>query len=536
MISTAKVRQGVLSKADGGAKDVAAFLGVPYAAPPVGALRWQPPVAPRPWSGTRAANQFGPVCLQHLPRPNSLYHPGVDPQSEDCLYLNVWTAAKDAAERRPVMVWFHLGAFMFGAASWRTGPEGKRLFDGTQLARQGVVVVTVNYRLGRFGFLAHPWLSQESPTGTSGNYGFMDQVAALRWVQENIGDFGGDPDCVTIFGVSAGSASCSLHMASPLSKGLFHRAIGGSAGFFAPHGKGSGVFDRLLTRSAAEERGTALVDALRIKNLKALRALPEQEILNAPLPGSASGPWFMDAIGASLGEGASDTAYPIVDGHAIPAGPGEIFAAGRQNDVPLMTGSTLKESTGLPGIESLIDYTRYVQSEYGALAQRALETYPARDDASAFDASADMLGDRVFCWQNWTWARLARRTGSSPVYYYDWLHVPPRPAGRYAERIAGAAHAADMPFIFNNLAAFDWPWRAQDEALAKIISGYWVNFARSGDPNGAGLPAWQPFKNESGPALQITSAPHLGTPTRRDRYDFMDAYYGQMAKGPPVRS
>jgi para-nitrobenzyl esterase len=525
MISTATVRQGVLSKADDSADDVATFRGIPFAEPPVGPLRWKSPVSPRSWAGTRPASEFGPVCVQHSPVPNSLYHPGVEPQSEDCLYLNVWTGAKVPAERRPVMVWFHLGAFIFGSGSQYAGSEGKRLFDGTKLARQGVVLVTVNYRLGRFGFLAHPWLSQESATGTSGNYGFMDQVAALRWVQENIAAFGGDPGCVTIFGVSAGSASVSLHMTSPLSKGLFHRAVGGSAGFFAPHGNGSGVYDRLLTRSAAEARGAAMADALGAKSLDALRAVLAQDILNAPLPGSASGPWFMDAVGASIGEGASDTCYPIVDGHAIPAPPGEIFAAGRQNDVPLMTGSTAKESTGLPGIESLAEYTRYVQSEYGTLAARCLETYPATDDVTAFASSGDMLGDRVFGWQNWTWARLARRTGSSPVYYYDWLHVAPRPAGQYAERTVGASHASDMPFLFGNLAAFDWPWRAEDQALATIIGNYWVNFARSGNPNGAGLPAWPPFQDESGPAMQITRAPHAGAPTRHQRFDFLDAYY-----------
>jgi para-nitrobenzyl esterase len=290
------------------------------------------------------------------------------------------------------------------------------------------------------------------------------------------------------------------------------------------------VFDRLLTRSAAEERGAALVDALGAPDLEALRRVPSQEILNAALPGAAAGPWFMDAAGALIGEGASDTTYPIVDGHAIPSGPGEIFAAGRQNDVPLLTGSTAKESTGLPGIETLSEYQRHVHREYGALAQRAFETYPAHDDGSAFEASGDMLADRVFGWQNWRWARLAHRTGSCPVYYYDWLHVPPRPADRYAERIVGAAHAADMPYVFDNLVAYDWPWRPEDEALAKIISGYWVNFARTGDPNGHGLPPWQAYRGDAGPALQITRAPHIGSPTRRQRFDFMDAYFAQIAK------
>ena len=529
MISTVRVEQGVIAKARSSAEDVASFRGIPFAEPPVGRLRWKPPVQPRVWTGTRSGDKYGSICVQHSPAPNSLYHPGVEPQSEYCLYLNVWTGAQSSAERRPVMVWFHLGAFIFGSGSQFAGPTGERLFEGTHLARQGVVIVTVNYRLGRFGFLAHPWLSGESLTGSSGNYGFLDQVAALRWVQENIAAFGGDPGCVTIFGVSAGSASVSLHMISPLSKGLFHRAIGGSAGFFGPVGNGSGVYDRLLPLPAAELRGAALADSLGVNCLDALRALPAQEILNALLPGSARGPWFMDAVGVSVGEGASDTCYPIIDGYAVPAPPAEIFAAGRQNDVPLMTGSTAKESTGLPGIESLADYKDYVKNECGTLAPRCLDTYPAEDDATAFSSSGDMLGDRVFSWQNWVWARLAHRTGVSPVYYYDWLHVSPRPANRYAERVVGASHASDIPFLFGNLTAFDWPWRAEDRTLAAIVVRYWVNFARSGNPNGEGLPVWPAFQGESGPSMQITQAPHADSPTRRQRFDLIDAYYGRMA-------
>jgi para-nitrobenzyl esterase len=523
MISIAKVRQGSLSKAEGQSDDVATFLGIRYARAPVGEMRWKPPQAPPSWGGVVQANAYGPVSVQHLPLPNSLYSPGIEPQSEDCLFLNVWSAARDAAERRPVMVWFHLGAFMFGAASQFTGLDGSRLFDGTELARLGVVLVSVNYRLGRLGFMAHPWLSEESPTGSSGNYGFLDQVAALRWVRDNIAVFGGDPGNVTIFGVSAGSASCSLHMASPLSRGLFHRAIAGSGGFFAPTAENSGVFDRLLHLPTAEQRGVAVVEALGATSLEQLRAMPAQAILNAQIP-AADGPWFMGAVGARIGDGASDTSYPIVDGYALPAGPGQTFAAGAQNDVPLMTGSTLKERTGLPGIETLGDYVRYAEAEFGPLAKRCLETYPASDDASAFHSSGDMLGDRVFGWQNWTWARLASTTGANRVYYYDWDYAPPIPAERYIEG-RGAAHGAEMPFIFRNLKAYKWDWRREDSDLAAIVSRYWVNFAKTGDPNGENLPEWRPFQSAAGAALHITGSPTMSAPSRRARFDFMDGYF-----------
>ncbi len=273
-------------------------------------LRWRPPHPAQPWEGVRAADRFSPVAHQPLPVPNSLYFPGDPPQSEDCLTLNVWTNAANKAERRPVMVWFHLGAFIFGSTRWPGRPGGDPVFDGSHLADLGAVVVTVNYRLNRLGFLAHPWLTAESEHGASGNYGFMDQVAALRWVRDNIAEFGGDPENVTIFGLSAGSASCSLHIASPLSRGLFQRAIASSGGFMAPAAKSSGIFDRLLTLEEAEKRGTALSDALKVGDLDALRQLPYEDLLMAPVP-PTPGPWTMEALGGGgFGEGIADTQYP----------------------------------------------------------------------------------------------------------------------------------------------------------------------------------------------------------------------------------
>lgn len=524
MIETATTRQGHIAGIR--SRTGMAYLGIPYAAPPVGKLRWRAPEPAPAWSGTRDADRFSPVPRQPLPRPNSLYHPGDLPQSEaDCLTLNVWTNAARSSERRPVMVWFHLGAFIFGSSAGTHGPDGGVVFDGSHLADLGAVVVTVNYRLNRLGFLAHPWLTAENEHGASGNYGFMDQVAALRWVRDNIAEFGGDPDSVTIFGLSAGSASCSLHIASPLSKGLFHRAIASSGGFLSPASKDSGIFDRLLTLDVAEQRGVAVTDALGVSSLDALRELSYEALLMAPVP-SEPGPWLMEALGMCVGEGAADTQYPIVDGYALPDSPGAIIAAGRHNDVALLTGSTLDDDTGLPGIETLDAYRAYVRADMGPLADDALAVYAASDDASAYTASGHLIADRVFGWNNWTMAKGLCARGSKPVYYYDWSQPLPIPEGHYAERRRGAGHGAEMPHIFGTFDAYDWPWSPADRKLGDIVSRYWFNFASVGDPNGEGLPVWPRFEGEDGPAMQMRHAPEAGSPTRRDRFAILDRYYG----------
>ncbi len=521
MIESATTRQGRVTGI--ATESGSAFLGIPYAAPPVGDLRWRPPHDPLPRQGTRAADHHSPVPMQFLPAPRSLYNPGSPPQSEDCLTLNVWTNAAAKGERRPVMVWFHLGAFMFGSSA-NTATKDKLMFDGSGLAKLGVVVVTVNYRLGRLGFLAHPLLTAESGHGASGNYGFMDQVAALRWVRDNIDEFGGDPENVTIFGVSAGSASCSMHMASPLSKGLFHRAIGSSGAFMGPTSPDSGLFDRLLDLSSAEQRGVQVSDGLDADTLEAMRARPAEAVMSVEIP-MEPGRWYMEALGGYLGEGAADTNYPIVDGYALPDCPAAIFRAGQHNDVPLLTGSTLDDCSGLPSIKSLSEYEAYIRADMNGLADAALRAYPANDDRTAARSSGDLLADRVFGWQNWTWANLAVRHGTKPVFYYDWSYAPPIPEGRYLESGFGPVHGAEMPYIFRNLAAYDWEWTAQDETMLDLASRYWINFAKAGDPNGDGLPQWPQFSGSNGPAMRIGDTVAPNEPLRRERFAVLDDYY-----------
>jgi para-nitrobenzyl esterase len=522
MIQKVQTHQGILAGIT--TEGVTSFLGIPYAAAPVGSLRWCAPQPATGWTGTRLADRFSPVAPQ-IPLPaNSLYCPGFPPQDEDCLTLNLWTPAEDASEQLPVMVWFHLGAFMFGSSRCTTPLANGLLFDGSVLARQRMIVVTVNYRLGRLGFLAHKWLSEESQYSTSGNYGFMDQVAALKWVSDNISAFGGDTGNVTIFGVSAGSASCSLHMVSPLSRGLFHRAIASSGAFMAAPASDSGIFDRQLTLVAAETRGKQLGDVLNCQNLADLRAVPVDKLMTAQIPTQESD-WYLPTIDTFCGNGVSDTTYPIVDGFAIPDSPSSIIQRGEHNDVPLLTGSPIDDASGMPAIEQPEHLSAYLHADMGKLAERAARAWPFNDAQSAIRASGELLADRVFGWQNWTWARLAAAHGSAPVFYYDWTHLLPIPEAVYAERRLGAVHGSEMPYIFRNLSAYNWNWTDVDRDLSEIVSSYWVNFARTGDPNGGNLPTWPRFKSENAVAMHFGSELEAREPMRLERFSVLDDYY-----------
>jgi para-nitrobenzyl esterase len=494
------------------------FLGIPYAAPPVGELRWRPPQPPLPWEGVREARAFGPASIQIGPAPTSLYFGGEEEQSEDCLNLNVWTGP-EGSEGRPVMVWFHFGAFQFGSAA-------NALYDGAALAAQGVTVVTVNYRLGRLGFLAHPELSNESGHEASGNYGLMDQIAALDWVRRNIASFGGDPGNVTLFGVSAGAHSIHCLRCSPLARGLFHKVIAESGLGFTHPLEGVGDPAGMQTLAAAEQTGVELAELLGASDLAELRALAPAQLLEPQLP-RAAGPWGLDFLPPELTVGLAifDSGYPIVDGYVLPEAPVDAYAAGRQIDVPMIAGSAGNESSGLPFIADPDTYREAVVAEFGELADDVLALYPA--DAEVRYESGRLLADRMFTWATWTAARLQAAAGRQPTWYYRFLREPPLPAeGEIAERDnARAFHGSELPYVFGTFAARDWPWTEADRELGRQVSSFWLNFARCGDPNGPGLPDWPTFAKEGERTLLIDLRPRVGDIPNRTEMALWDDYY-----------
>jgi para-nitrobenzyl esterase len=454
---------------------VRVYRGIPFAAPPVGDLRWRPPEPVGPWDGVRDASEFGPGCIQELagsrlPWTEEFMHQGE--VSEDCLYLNVWTAAESREEGRPVLVYIHGGGFGEGSGS-------VSLYDGASLARKGLVVVTTNYRLGVLGFLAHPGLTAESPHAASGNYGLLDQVAALEWVQDNAAAFGGDPGNVTIAGQSAGAMSVYLLTASPLAAGLFHRAIvqsgpGGLASF--------GMTDVSLAEALAdaESAGRAFGEAREAESVEALRALPVAEL--APRP---------DGTPARFG--------PVIDGWFLPADVASVYAAGEQNDVPTLMGFNADEASAFPG---------YGRSTPGALREMAagrfgdgdrfVTLYPAVDEAAAGEASKTALRDLAAV----ALSRVARqraRTAETPAWLYYFERGIPWP--EHPEY--GAFHSGEVPYVFDNLDRLDRPWEAADLELADAASSYWARFAASGDPNTSELPAWPTFDDAPGTYLVL---------------------------------
>lgn len=476
---------------------ISMFKGIPYARPPIGALRWCAPQPPESWSDVRRADAFGRRCIQPDRPSNSISYFGPEPESEDCLYLNIWTSAPEPGAKMPVMLWIHGGGFSIGSGALP-------IFDGEALARRGVVLVTINYRLGGLGFLAHPDLTRESSTGSSGNWGLLDQIAALGWVRDNIEAFGGDPRCVTIFGQSVGSTSINCLMTSPPARGLFHRAIGESGGSMAPLGQPGG--GSMLTLAAAEEIGTRAAAALGCHSLEELRALPARQIQ------------------LSWPKGAEFRPFTIVDGVVLPEALYDTFAAGRQYDVPLLTGANSDEGSARPPAANVEEWKRSLQREHGEDWRRLFETYGAGADVGRMSRRQGC--HKSFNWTNWTWARQHVRTAGSKVFFYHFSHAPPLPPDRtFAEATAGrlgAFHTAEIPYVFGTLDKRDWPWRDADRQLAGTMSSYWVNFAAHGDPNGAGLTSWPVFDPQTASVMRFGDEVAAGALPEREIFDLWD--------------
>ena len=446
---------------------VVAFKGVPYAAPPVGTLRWQPPQPPATWTGVRKADHFSPSCMQnirgeHLPWTREFM--AQYPISEDCLYLNVWTATKRGNTPRPVLLWIHGGGLVEGAAS-------PSIYNGEQLARQGIVVVSINYRLGVFGFLAHPDLTGESPQHASGDYGLEDVVAALRWVHDNIAAFGGDPHRITVAGQSSGAAVVIYLTASPLAKGLFQGAIAESGAYISPPS----------TRSLAdaEAQGVVFATALGAQSVAQLRSLPASE-LNAAQPKTSF--------------------RPDVDGWFLPETISAIFSAGRQNDVPTITGFKADEGSSSSTYGKLTPdaFQQQAKERYGDLADEFLKLYPASSPAETIVAqkNSDRDSDRVAMY---LWATNRASTAKSAAYTYYFDHAIPWP--EHPE--FGAFHSAEIPYWFRNLGMLDRPYTKVDRDISDEMSGYWIHFIQTGTPDRKGLPVWPAFSSQKWTTMEL---------------------------------
>jgi para-nitrobenzyl esterase len=481
---------------------VRTYKGIRYAAPPVGDLRWKPPEPVTPWTAVQRCTQFGSICPQKPYPTGSIYVQPMQPQSEDCLFLNVWTAAHSPAEKRPVMVWIHGGALTRGSSSLE-------VYDGARLAERGVVLVSINYRLGPLGFLSHPALSVESSHGSSGNYGILDQIAALKWVQRNIAAFGGDPKNVTIFGESAGSWSvCSL-VATPLAKGLFQRAIGQSGGCFAPmqHLK-EARNGTLPAEKLGENLAKNLGCAEAVDVLAAMRAKTPEELLDA----AAKDP-------------AQARTRGIVDGWVFPDEIYNLYAAGKQNPVSVLVGSNADEATafvGAAGPSTVAAVLALAKGKYGGTADEFLKAYPLGNDAEARAAFLHSARDEIFTWEMRTWARLMRQA-NQPAYLYFFSRVPPRPG---PEKL-GAYHAAEIAYVFDNLSKLPWKSEAVDQELADAMAATWIRFASTGNPNGGTLPKWEVYDAEAAPFLEFGDAIQPGKHLLKAECDFFDRQISQ---------
>ena len=484
---------------------VVAFKGIPYAAPPVGGLRWRPPAPISPREGLQRATEYGPACMQHPDHVPDWYRylaetfeqdpalvPELEPTSEDCLNINVWTANFGGDELWPVLVWIHGGAN-------NSGSPTERPYDGTSVTRKGVVVVSFNYRLNVFGFLAHPALTEESEHGSSGNYALLDQIAALEWMQENIASFGGDPNRVTVFGESAGATNIAYLMSSPLARGLFHRGIMQSGGY---------AVSEFRALADAEAVGDGLAAALGVADsddvLAALRTANPEDLVRMAVED------YADWVSA-----------PNVDGWVLEEAPARVFEAGRQAPVPLLIGYNRDEWTTLGHYspDTTLDGLRdSLSSAYGAMADRATELYPASTDEEASAVADQWQTDSTFaCPSRFIADRVAR--ASTDVFFYQFTRSVPGPGGEQL----GAYHGAETAYVMDNLALELWAPRDDvDQRLADVMSDYWVQFAATGNPNGGERPNWPTYTPQSQEYLEFGDRIEAGTGIRSGHCDFYD--------------
>lgn len=470
--------------------NLAVYKAIPYAQPPVGNLRWKEPQPAKPWNGVLKTDKFGPWP----PQPE---RPGLtnSMMNEDCLYLGIATPATSTNDNLPVMVWIHGGGF-------RTEHYGGDLWQ--HLAKRGVVVVSVEYRTGALGFMAHPALSKESKNGHSGNYGLLDQIFALKWVQRNIKNFGGDPSKVTIFGESAGAISCSILCASPLAKGLFRAAISQSGGSFAPWDDNSRTMLTGASQKGAEQNGLAFQKHLKKKNIKQMRQMSAESL-----------------TGANVG---FDGFWPCVDGYVITDDLYRLYERGEYSDIPVIVMTNSDEGALFsPSNMTLEQYKKTAKAMLGEYADEASKYYPANSDDEAFHAFGDAFRDLGFAWPSYAWATLQNKNGKAPVYA-AFLAQPSTRSIASDPRRVGVAHADDILYL--NGEFLTQPDKYPHEAaVAEIIQQYWVNFAKTGNPNGKGLPYWPAFDESKPTTMQFSNGASLITLPNADKIHFVDRMY-----------
>jgi para-nitrobenzyl esterase len=503
-----KIDSGLITGVQGRAPSIMVFKGIPYASPPVGKLRWKPPQPVTPWKGVRACDEFGPSAIQAPQAPFMMWSKEfiIDTSlgySEDCLTLNVWTDAESKDAKRPVLLFIHGGAYTSGGSSCE-------IYDGEGLAKKGVVMVTINYRLGVFGFFAHPHLTAESIHKVSGNYGILDMVAALKWVKKNISAFGGDPDNVTIQGQSAGASAVHILLLSPLAKGLFHRAIPQSFNVLGRKmqtlveleetGQKSEIVDNNGT--PFDRSDDQVIEPFGTKSLAEMRAMKAEDLLSLSFP-----------------------ATPNIDGYVLPADILEIYKTGRHNDVPVIVGMVKGDAMlfgeGARNSPLTLDqYKKNAGGKYGEFADQFLEAYHVKNDAEAAAQSTASALDNLNV-LSFYMGKLRALRGKSKTYIYYFTHVMPGPESA----THGAFHTADVPYSFNYLSPLrKGYWKGPDHKVGDMMSTYWTNFTRSGNPNGMNLPKWPEWTESK---IEFMELGNIFTPISlsREKVNFWKAFY-----------
>jgi para-nitrobenzyl esterase len=486
-----KVDGGLISGSLNPTSSVYSFKGIPFAQPPVGELRWKSPKPVQPWEGIKECVTFGPSPFQNPPASFMFwpleYQIPSEPIGEDCLYLNVWTKAETIEDKRPVLVYIYGGGFS-------SGGSGCAIYDGDAMASKDIVFVSINYRVGTFGFFAHPELSEESEFGTSGNYALLDMISALHWVKNNIAAFGGDPDNVTIAGQSAGAFAVNLLVASPYGKGLFHRAIAESGGsIYSNPNRPQTALKR------AEELGVEFASQIGCSSLEELRNKSAQEIHDA---------------GGNLRR-------PIIDGSIIPESVYNIFKQGRQNDVPLLAGWN-KDDVVIMDVQPADSFRNQMANNFKDLSTSFFEAYPCSTEEETKQSQLDYNRDVIFGSQVYSWAKIQTETGEAPAFVYNFHRELPAYSD---ETDFGAFHSGEIVYAYNNLHTSDRPWREIDHKIADLLSDYWVNFTKNGDPNGENLPKWKPFDPTKNEVMIIDSISNFDVLPTLNKMQFWERYF-----------